>query len=125
MTTPPQKFCLRTWHFELIVVCGALVAVNLSAKAKPIEWIGALAVLLSFGHASVCDRMAERQAQMSKPDVDCHKWSLRYFVGKEVLWVIYFFLHHSYSALVGCGVFLLHPIWRHWYRRRRPLSRAS
>lgn len=114
----------RTWHAEWAVVIAALVVVNVLAGTSWPEWIGAGAVLLSFGHAAVSDRMAERQAAMSKPDVECYKWSWRYFIGKEVLWVAYFILHHSYSALVGCGVFLVYPLWRKLYRQRFPLGRV-
>lgn len=80
-------------------------------------------MLLSFGHAAISDRMTEKQAAMVRPDVECYRWSWRYFIGKEALWVAYFILHRSYAALVGCGLFLVYPAWRKVYRRRRPLAR--
>jgi hypothetical protein len=113
----------KTHYAEWAVVAVILAGVNLLTRAKAIEWIGAGAVLLSFGHASISDRMAEKQARMSAPDVECYRWSVRYFAGKEVLWVVYFIMHHSYSALVGCGVFLVYPFWRVVYRRWKPLDR--
>jgi hypothetical protein len=116
---------MRTWHFEWIVVAAILIGVNVAAGHSRVEWIGAGAVLLSFGHAAITDRMAERQSLMSRPDVDCWRWSVRYFIAKEALWVAYFISMRSYSALVGCGVFLVYPIWRRWYRRWRPLDRAA
>lgn len=115
----------RTWHFEWAVVIVILSVVNIITHASWIEWIGAGAVLLSFGHAAISDRMAERQAAMTKPDVDCYRWSWRYFAGKETLWILYFILHHSYSALVGCFVFLAYPAWRSLYRSWRPIKRPS
>lgn len=115
---------LRTWHGEWAFVIAVLSTVNLVTHAKAVEWIGAAAVLLSFGHAAISDRMAEKQAAMSQPDVECFRWSWRYFVGKETLWVAYFVLHRSYAALVGCGVFLLYPAWRRLYRKVSPLNRS-
>lgn len=116
---------MRTWHFEWAIVVTALAAVNSATGARWVEWIGAAAVLLSFGHASISDRMSERQAAMAKPDVDCYRWSWRYFIGKELLWVVYFVCHRSYSALVGCAVFLAYPVWRRFYRARFPFGKAS
>jgi hypothetical protein len=113
----------RTWHYEWFVVAWILAQVNIITRAPLLEWIGAAAVLLSFGHAAISDRMAEKQARMATPDVECYRWSWRYFCGKEVLWVVYFIMHHSYSALVGCGVFLGYPLWRRWYRKKYPLKR--
>jgi hypothetical protein len=108
---------LRTWHMETAVVALALLVTNLIARRGGVEWIGAAAVLVNFGHASISDRLAEKQAAMTKPDVECDRMLVWHFLGKEVLWVAYFALHHSYSALVGCGVFILHPIWRRAHRR--------
>lgn len=116
---------MRTWHFEWLFVTAVLVAVNLATGKGGAEWIGALAVLLTFGHASISDRMAEKQASMTKPDVDCFRWSWRYFVGKEALWVMYFIAHHSYSALVGCAIFLAYPFWRTWYRKHFPKEKTK
>ena len=28
---------------------------------------------------------------------------------------------HAYSALVGCGIFALYPVWRRLWRRWHPL----
>jgi hypothetical protein len=42
-------------------------------------------------------------------------------VTKECLWLVYFILHHSWSALAGVGLFLAFPIWRKWWRKRKPL----
>lgn len=113
----------RTWHAEWVVVALVLIVVNVVTQAALVEWVGAAAVLLSFGHAAVADRMAERQARMAKPDVECYYLNRRYFVGKELLWVAYFIIHHSYAALVGCAVFVAYPVWRGWYRSRCPLGR--
>jgi hypothetical protein len=119
---------VKTWQLELATVAAILVgAVVLSGKGW-IEYLGAAAVLASFGHAQVADRMVERQeiesrftANMlgnggSATFVHCYRWSLRYFIAKEALWLGYFVAHRSWSALVGVGVFLAYPLWRKLYR---------
>jgi len=122
---------MKTWHFEWAVVAAILVAVNVATRATAIAWVGAAAVLLSFGHASVADRLAERQRQLhfsARTDgelVHCYRWLARYLLAKETLWVVYFLATRSYPALVGCGVFLMLPIWRRLYRRWRSLGRGA
>jgi hypothetical protein len=126
---------MKTWHFEQGVVAAVLVTVAVCSGGGALELLGAGAVLLSFGHASVADRLAEaereRRAFVSfggdtdKHAVACHRWATRYLVGKEALWVFYFVLHRSWAALAGCGLFLAYSVWRRWYRSRRPLGRAA
>lgn len=84
---------------------------------SPVEWIGWLAILATFSHASIADRMAEKQAALVKPTVECYRWSLFYYIVKELCWFIYFVALHSYAALCGCVVFLLYPGWRKLYRK--------
>jgi len=110
---------VRTWHVELAVVAVVLAAVNVIARRGPIEWIGALAVLASFAHGQVADRLAEKEGQRERPEVDCHLMSRRYFVAKEALWVVYFLALGAWSPLVGCALFLVYPAWRAWWRRKR------
>jgi hypothetical protein len=114
---------IKTWQTESILALAVLSGVAAFGGNHVIEWIGVGAVWLSFMHGQVSDRMVERQASLVTPDVHCWRWSRLYFVGKELLWVAYFLEHHSYAALVGCGLFLVYPIWRAWYRKRRPLGR--
>jgi hypothetical protein len=118
-----MRFPLKTWHLETLVVAMILVVTNLLTRRGGFEWVGSLAVLLSFGHASIGDRLAERQLLMERPDVECYSKLIWYFVGKELCWIAYFLHTRSYPALVGCGVFLLHPPWRRWYRKRFPVGR--
>lgn len=111
---------MRTWVGEMLVV-GAVLAGVAILRGVWVEWLGAAAVLASFGHASVAERMREREAARDRPEVQCFRWSWRYFVAKEVLWVAYFASTGAHAALAGCGVFLLYPAWRAWWRRRHPL----
>ena len=112
---------MKTWHFELAVVATVLSIVVLATGAAAVEWLGAAAVTLTFAHAQVADRLAERDAAREKPSVDCHRWATRYLVTKECLWLVYFVMHHSWSALAGVGLFLAFPVWRKWWRKRKPL----
>lgn len=115
---------MKTWHAEMLVVAGVLLAVVVFTHGGPLELIGTGAVLLSFGHAQVADRLAEREAARERPSVDCHRFATRYLVSKEALWLVYFVLHQSWSALAGVGLFLVYPSWRRFWRRRKPLAAA-
>jgi hypothetical protein len=103
----------------MLVLTAILLAVNLlTHKLFSIEILAAVAVILTFGHAQIADRLVEQEELKDKPAVECY-WKLQYyFVGKELFWFLYFVLNHSYSALVGVIVFLLYPVWRKVYRRK-------
>ncbi len=109
---------------ELAVVAIALVLVVSLTGGGWIEAIGAAAVLASFGHAQVAERMREREARKLEPDVACHRWSLVYFIAKELFWLGYFVAHRSWAALVGVGLFLAYPLWRKWWRSGSPQASA-
>jgi hypothetical protein len=113
---------IRTWAIEMAIVGAVLLAVTIATKGGWLELIGACAVLLSFGHAQVANRFAEREGARTVPQVHCYKWATRYLVSKEAFWLIYFVLHQSWSALAGVGLFLAYPMWRRWYRTRKPLQ---
>jgi len=115
---------VRTWHLEMLVVAAVLLVVNGVTHGGGLELVGAGAVLLSFGHAQVADRLAEREAAREHASVECHRFATRYLVGKESLWLVYFVLHHSWSALAGVGLFLVYPSWRRFWRARKPLAAA-
>ena len=100
------------------VILGLMLAAT-KRYLMPVEWIGAVAVLLTFGHAQVANRLAER-AEIQADGVECYRWARRYWIGKEILWLIYFVMLGAYSALVGVGVFLLYPIWRVLWRAPHP-----
>lgn len=108
---------IKTWHLEMLFVAGALLLANMIAgRPNPIELLGAVAVFLSFGHAQIADRLAEKEGQKEKPEVDCYKKLWYYFIGKELFWLAYFLMNHSYSALAGVFIFLAYPAWRKYYR---------
>ena len=115
---------MKTWHFEMAFVAVVLATVVLltGRYSSWIEWVGAGAVLLTFGHAQVADRLAENaefaasRGICGQMNVECFRWSDRYLIGKELLWMAYFVMHQSWSALVGVGIFIMYPAWRHWWR---------
>lgn len=113
---------MKTWHFEMLAVGLVLSCVAL-VRGGWHEWLATAAVLLTFGHANVAERMRERDAARSTPEVHCVAWLWRYFVAKEVLWIAFFLATASYAALAGCFVFLAFPLWRRWWRARNPLDR--
>lgn len=110
---------------ELFVGCVVLLPVLLSSEIRLSEIIAAAAVFFTFKHASVADRMQERQSIKETPDVECYKKSNQYFMIKEALWVIFFILIKSWAALTGAFVFFCYPLWRKWYRRHYPLGRVK
>ena len=115
---------MRTWQLELLFVANVLAASLAATGAARVEAIGALAVLASFAHGQVSDRLAEREGLRAAPDIGCWRWARRYFLAKEALWFAYFVAHRSWSALVGVLLFLAYPVWRDWYRRRWPYERS-
>lgn len=112
----------------MIVVGNVLFPIAI-LTAKPenyyAEFIGALAVLLTFAHVQVADRLAEKaeaDEKLGEETVECHQWTKRYLLSKEICWLAYFVLLGAWSALAGVGLFLLYPFWRSYYRKRRPLK---
>lgn len=112
---------MKTWHGEMAVVSLALLGSALLSGARPIDFLASFAVLMSFGHANVGERMREREAARARPEVHCHQWLDRYFVAKELAWVGYFVATRAWPALVGCFIFLAFPIWRRTWRQRHPM----
>lgn len=124
---------MRTWQAEMLGVGVALVVVAIASGGGALELVGAGAVLLSFGHAQVADRLAENErerqsyvgmADLQQHSVSCHRWATRYLVSKESLWLVYFVMHQSWSALAGVGLFLVYSPWRRFWRSRKPLAAA-
>jgi len=118
---------VQTWHVEFIVAATLLFGTALLSHKGLIEWIGVCAVLLTFGHAQIADRLHERESLRSQKsqsvEIECY-WKLNYyFYAKEILWFIYFIYLGAYAALVGVGIFLLYPLWRKWWRRNHPINR--
>lgn len=117
---------IRTWMIERAVVGSVLAAVVVAtAPLSWTAWLGAIAVLFSFAHGQIADRLAEREAARAVPQVACHAQAGFYFVAKEAAWFGYFVATGAWPALVGVVLFLAYPVWRRAWRRRFPLDRAT
>lgn len=113
---------MKTWQLERAFACVVLAAVAFAAGGG-VQWIAALAVLGTFAHMQISDRLAEREAAREVPSVECHHLAVRYLVAKEIAWVAFFALTGAWTALAGVPLFLLYPAWRRWWRARHPLTR--
>ena len=120
-----MKYKFHTWHAESAVVAAILLITALASGGSAVEWVGAAAVWCGFSHASIAERLREREAARPAPSVECHEKLGRYFTAREVLWTVYFLALGAWSALVGCVLFVAYPIWRQWWRKRHPLPRSG
>lgn len=116
---------MKTWKAEAMVVAGVL-AMQLDATGyHPAEIVCSIAVYITFLHAQVADRMQERQALQATPEVECHAKLNRYFMVKEALWIAFFVMTRSYSALSGAILFFLYPFWRRCWRMIKPITKSK
>jgi hypothetical protein len=115
---------MRTWHLENALVATVLLAVWLWTGAEAVELLGSVAVFCGFCHASIAERMREREAARPVPSVECHAKALWFFLAKEVGWAAYFVAHRTWAALVGCALFAVYPLWRRAWRRWHPMGAA-
>ena len=90
---------MKTWHVENAVVVTILLAVWAATGHRLIELVGCAAVFCGFCHASIAERMREREAARAVPSVSCYWMATWFFVAKEVGWLAYFVAMHAWSAL--------------------------
>lgn len=117
----------KTWHVESSFVGLVLAAVVFATgrSGQWVEWLGAAAVWLTFGHASIGFRLQEAEEKRTEIHVACHKKLKWYFLGKEACWLLYFIMLGAWSALVGVFVFLIYPWWRFAWLQARSGPQAS
>lgn len=122
-----------TWHYEAAVVGAALLVVALATSPSLgtalaggvvlreflIIWISAGAVFGSFLHAQVGTYMAEDMSYTEQPLTPCYHKLGEYWVCKEILWFLVFFISGAYPAIAGNVIFLLFPVWRKIYKEER------
>lgn len=108
---------MKTWQFELAAVATILVTVTSITATRVVDWIALAAVLVSFCHGQVSDRLAAEQSRAIAPSVECHALAGRYWFAKEALWLTYFLIQRSYAAVVGAVIFAAYPAWRTWWRK--------
>ena len=78
-------------------------------------------MLCGFAHAQIAERLREQEALRVNPSVSCHQFLGRYFLLREILWTAYFVALGAWSALVGCALFALYPVWRRAWRKMHPI----
>jgi hypothetical protein len=110
---------VRTWQLEALVASAVLLAGWWIFWRTPIELLGTLAVLLTFCHAQVADRLSEAEGERPQPKVECHRWERRYFLSKETIWAAYFGFQCAWSPLVGVALLTGYRVWRTWRRARK------
>ncbi len=114
---------MKTWHFELSVVAVIICSVTFFLHNDLINWITTCAILVTFNHGIIGDRLQERQSKMNKPTVECYYKLNRLFYQKEILWITVFLLSGNYAAITGSVLFFLYPFWRKFYRSKiKPLN---
>lgn len=116
---------VATWKVEIAVVAAVLSVTTLLTGDTWRSWLASAAVLLTFAHAQIADRLAEREAARARPEVECYRKAKVFFVAKETLWVVFFLAAGAWPALIGCGIFLAYPVWRRVWRRWYPLQREQ
>lgn len=93
------------------------------------EWLGALAVWLTFGYVSISFRLqeaeAEREHQAGDVLVECHWKAKYYFIAKELTWLLLFAILGSYTSMAGVFIFLAYPYWRQYWVSRRKAKREQ
>ena len=124
-----KRFKVQTFIIEYLFIGAILTAVAVISEKGWIEWIGVVAVFLTFGHASIAERLREREAlrhlARTPLEVECY-WKLPYyFYAKESLWLVYFILIGAWSAIAGVIVFLFYGPWRTYYRKWHPVSDST
>lgn len=115
---------MKTYVYENAVVLTAVIVGAHLSGGRDVDWVSAAAVFCGFCHASIADRMIERELRRPISEVPCAWKATYYWLAKEALWVAAFIMLRAWPALIGCGVFLVYPIWRKAYRRWRPIDRG-
>jgi hypothetical protein len=82
---------MKTWHYETAIVALILCSVTAVFKNDLVNWITTVAILFTFNHGQIGDRLQEKQKILDKPTVECY-WKLnRLFVAKEIIWIVAFY----------------------------------
>lgn len=109
---------MRTWHYEILFVGIVLACVAYLFANNWINWLTTAALLVTFNHAQIGDRLQERQKVMVIRTVECYHKLNKLFMAKEIMWIIAFAVMQNYAAIVGSVLFFLYPWWRKLYRKK-------
>lgn len=114
---------MRTWHYEVLIVSILLSLVTFFFANNWVNWVTTLAIVLTFQHAQIGDRLQERQEKLEIKTVECYHKLNKLFSAKELVWILAFLLMKNYSAIVGSVLFFVYPMWRKYYRKNiKPLQ---
>ena len=122
-----ERLNMKTYHIENMTVFLILtsVVVVTGNELNIWKWIEVFAVHFTFLHASVAQRLEERQRFKHKShgvvEVDCYYKLPWYLVGKEVLWLVTFIHLQAWPALAGVLIFLAYYPWRSIWRKYHPV----
>lgn len=108
-----------TWVWERLVAGVVLFGVAGLTNWSLTGVVTAFAVLLTFAHVQIADRLQEAQATAARPSVECHRKLAPTLIAKESAWVLVWALSGLWPAMAGSALFLLYPLWRRAYRRWR------
>ncbi len=123
-------FHIRTYVIEMIFVWWVLITTALISGKTLIEWLGVLAVFLTFCYIQIADRLEEREHlkqqaigyKKDKHSVECYYKLPRFYYTKEICWALYFIYLWAWSALIWVFLFILYIPWRKFYRKHVPIS---
>jgi hypothetical protein len=107
---------------EATIVALALAAISYVSGHKPTDWLGSLAVFITFLHGQLSFEMEESQSKMNEPAVKNYHWSSRLFVTKELLWLATFALAGCWPLCAGSLLFASYPHWRNLMRKKSHCS---
>ncbi|MDQ3018924.1 MAG: hypothetical protein M3Q64_03575 [bacterium] len=121
----------KTYQVENITVFTILIMVLIATRSELNiwKWVELLAVFFTFLHASIAQRLEERQRQRhldhGEAEVDCYYKLPWYLVGKEILWLITFVYLGAWAALAGVMIFLAYYPWRSIWRKYHPVAKGN
>lgn len=115
----------RTWQFEAVVAVFVVASTTFLTATRTIDWIACAAVIATFRHGQIADRMVEAQRALPIPTVHCYRIAVRYWVLKEALWIVFFAIQGSYAAIVGAVLFAFYPAWRRFWRSVHPRAESA
>lgn len=115
---------MRTWVKEALVMATVLaLSTGLAAYQEGsfslVHGLSFMAVLVTFLHAQVSDRLREYAEKLKPISPDCAYLERVYYLTKELLWVATFMAMRNYPALIGTVGFILYQRWRKWWRSRK------
>lgn len=77
-----------------------------------------VAVMATFCHAQVSDRLREYADGGVKIPPECSHLERSYYYVKEASWLLLFLYLANLPALIGTAGFLVYPVWRSYYKGR-------